>query len=1038
MSLSDRLSAAFDIRADERRLVARVLSYGFALGLGRTFCATALSGLFLSIFGAQAMPFVFIGTALVVPITGVAFLRLRKRLSLSGQIAGTLVVIAVALLGLRGVLAISAAPWLALAAMIGYTIVYVLVTLAFWGVSGAIFNVRQAKRLFGLLGGGSELADIVGGILTILLAPLIGSLNLLFLATGAFLVALAIQRTIMARAPQPAEEPGAAQPAQAATPAALLQSQYVRLLFGLIAVSQIGYFFVENIFYDLAMAHFAGPEQFASLVGGTVAATSILTLLLQFGVAGRLAGRFGMRVTQVILPIALLVGAAAVAVSGTLMRGSLIVFGVMLLTRVGERALRFSIEESSIQIAYQPLPAAQRSLAQTLVAGGVKPLAAGVAGAVILIAMRLLGLTGVELAYGLVLICAAWVFLAYRLARAYGGALIQALSQHRLSGASLDLSDSTSMEIVRRSLASPHPGEVLYALALIEETDSPLVAGAIEQLLTHPHPQVRRGALERLECAESLPQPHNIARIAERDPDPALRAQALRVLATHRSPLLGDLIPAAQLDHDPQVRRAATFAHAIASAPTAIAAQLQAHATSATPAERIWAADLIGDLGDQAWVPLLGGLLRDPDAAVARAALQAVAQVQSPQLWPDVIDRLGAPELRGQATSAMIAGGAEALHALEASFSHPSTPHELRIQIARVAGRMGSAAAQLLLPALDSAEERLRHQVIAALAQCGYRANPAQAALLQAQIRSEAAHAAWLLAAQRDLGEEPSLALVVAALQAAVGRSRTRVLSLLAMIADPDSVRVARESLTHASGERRAYAIETIDLLLTRDLKPIVLPLIESDDPAATHAALARSFPHPADPAEHWLMTLSDPAMVAAHPWLRQCAAAAAQQLGLLPADQTVLDLIARVDLLKRAPIFAAVPDEELASIAAALQPVSLPGDALIVAKGDPGDAVYLIAHGRVRVHDGALTLNTLAAGELFGEAAVLDNSPRLASVTAIEECMLLRLDRAALDQLIGSHVVVAHGIIRVLIRYLRSNVHELKRLDAQLRAQTT
>jgi CRP/FNR family cyclic AMP-dependent transcriptional regulator len=70
-----------------------------------------------------------------------------------------------------------------------------------------------------------------------------------------------------------------------------------------------------------------------------------------------------------------------------------------------------------------------------------------------------------------------------------------------------------------------------------------------------------------------------------------------------------------------------------------------------------------------------------------------------------------------------------------------------------------------------------------------------------------------------------------------------------------------------------------------------------------------------------------------------------------------------------------------------------------IVRKGDPGDCLYGILSGRVRIYStsaegGEITLNVEEAGELFGEIALLDGSARTASVAAMEHVDLLRIHR--------------------------------------------
>jgi ATP:ADP antiporter, AAA family len=1009
-----RLMQLLNIHSGEGPLVGLVLGYGFALGLGRAFCATAVSGLFLSIFGAQAMPYVFIGTALVVPITGVGYLQLQARMSLPRLLAGTIVALALGVLGLRLLLGLNDAPWLVMGGMIGYTILYVLITLAFWGLSGLIFNVRQARRLFGLLGSGSEMADVVGGVLTLLLAPFIGALNLLLLAAAALLAALGLQRLITRRAAEQlaATEEEAKSEASPAI-STIFKSRYVRLLVGLIALSQVGYFFVENIFYDLSMAHFSGPDAFSSLVGGTIAATSVLTLLLQVTAAGWLANRYGPRVTQVILPTAVLAGALTVAISGTLFGAAFVVFVLMLVTRIGERALRFSVEESSIQVAYQPLPAAQRSFVQTLVAGGIRPLTAGVAGGLILLFTQGFGFDGVALSYLLVLITMAWVVLAYATGRAYSGALSEALSQRRLSGVGLNLADSASLALVQQSLHSPHAGEALYALQLLAELEHPDLPQALGTLLEHQEPLVRRDALQRIAALRLTMLASAVAQRISVETDPLTRGQVLRTYAVLDPAAAHAYLRAALASEEGEAQVAAAVTLAQIGEAGLVQNWLHERVESTHTIERVLAARALCELPGSGTLPLLQRLLADEAVVVRNAAFGALAHSEEHDRWPLAVAALNDPPSHDAAAAALVAGGTATLPALRRAYEESG--REQRLLILQVCGRIGGAASELVSKAIADPDEQIRQQALAALEQAGYQASGALAELAQRQLGVEVRLSTWLLAAQRDLGP----ATVYAPLQAALGRARERcrerVLGLLGLLYDRATIEKARANLSHRSSEQRAYAVEAIDLLLPRPLKPLVLPLLEGTTPQAMLAQLEKQFPQPARSAQEWLIALAE--QPGLHPWLGTCARYAADR-----SDHEERETVKRVALLQNTLLFAAVPVEALVPVAQSLQSVSCPGNTTIFAAGDPGDSLYMIEHGQVDIHTGSRILSSLGPGAVFGEAAAFDKAPRAASATTANQSDLLRLDHDILYSLIGSHTAVAHGIIKALIRYVRQN----------------
>ena len=139
-----------------------------------------------------------------------------------------------------------------------------------------------------------------------------------------------------------------------------------------------------------------------------------------------------------------------------------------------------------------------------------------------------------------------------------------------------------------------------------------------------------------------------------------------------------------------------------------------------------------------------------------------------------------------------------------------------------------------------------------------------------------------------------------------------------------------------------------------------------------------------------------------------------------------MLSTIEKVIILKTVSIFAGTPDEILAEVASLLEEVELREGETIFEKGDAGDCMYISVDGQVRVHDGGRTLNYLGEGDVSGEMAVLAPEPRLASVTAVEDTRLFRLDQEAFYELMDDQIEVARGIIHVLSQHLRARVWDL------------
>ena len=89
--------------------------------------------------------------------------------------------------------------------------------------------------------------------------------------------------------------------------------------------------------------------------------------------------------------------------------------------------------------------------------------------------------------------------------------------------------------------------------------------------------------------------------------------------------------------------------------------------------------------------------------------------------------------------------------------------------------------------------------------------------------------------------------------------------------------------------------------------------------------------------------------------------------------------------------------------------------------KGDAGNSMYIIAAGRIRIHDGEVEFQQMGEGEVFGEMALLDPAVRSAAATALVDSILLELEAEPFYELLEDHSVISRRIIQLLTRRLRT-----------------
>nr|WP_202511764.1 Crp/Fnr family transcriptional regulator [Streptomyces sp. SID3343] len=130
-------------------------------------------------------------------------------------------------------------------------------------------------------------------------------------------------------------------------------------------------------------------------------------------------------------------------------------------------------------------------------------------------------------------------------------------------------------------------------------------------------------------------------------------------------------------------------------------------------------------------------------------------------------------------------------------------------------------------------------------------------------------------------------------------------------------------------------------------------------------------------------------------------------------------------DVLQRAPLFAALEDEDAAELRASMTEVALERGDSLFHEGDPGDRLYVVIEGKIKLHrssnDGRENmLAVLGPGEMFGELSLFDPGPRTATATALTDVRLLGLGHSDLQPWLTGRPKVAAALLRAIARRLR------------------
>ncbi|MCP4697353.1 MAG: cyclic nucleotide-binding domain-containing protein [Gammaproteobacteria bacterium] len=1055
--MKNKLKTFLNVEPGEEKLVALNFLQSIFVGLPKLFTLMTANALFLEHYSADNLPYIYLVSSSVVPVVGFIHLHFEKKISYVKLQAGTLLTLSLISLSFLILLWIFNAIWLIVLLYIWLAVELVMTDIVLWGTANRLFTARQSKRLFGLIGAGAIVAVVVGGFFTPYFVALVGTQGLLLFSLGGFLLALGnflymsrLYKSKFIKAPQKTEQSEIGEQSGSA----MLQSRYLLLVFLLFAFfSQVIYLFVDNIFYMQMGEKYPDADQLAAFIGQFWAVYGLLSLSFRFLAAGRWMANFGilggLLISQSVVGICviLIIASSILNLSAEL----IIIFWLIAATKQLDNILTGSITSPAYLTLYQPLSQERRTRVQTVSESIAAPVGRLLTSLLLLLLAKYLDFSTVGLCVALLVIIFAYIGICFITVREYRNALTKALSRGGLVGADLSLDDPETPRILEKGLESHRSKEVLYCLKLLEEAKHPELPVHLGRLAGHADPEVREGVYQTAErlglenCHAFLEK-----RLAAED-SPRQLAALLRALAATGD--VFDVIETYLDDERPEVRQGAMVAlirHCDIEGAVRAGGALMAFQRSDDAREREFAAVVLGQIGVPAFYRALSALLRDKNHDVRKAALNAAILVNNCKLWPAVVESLSIPPLREAAARTLRHAGEPAFAALESAYENPHCATRIRREVIRLYGRIKSGEALALLRVkLDSADRDLRYEILLSLYLCGYQAGETGRTTIDKFLKDEAAYGERILAALESVKSESAASLLSAALAYELEKTRERTFLLLSTVYSAELIMKIWRNFKGASSKKqdlakRDLAIELLDNTVGKEHKSMVLPLLE-----------AQLIP-PRNPFEQIIEIIASPE-IWDNTWTRVCAIDAAAEivspenlqlrsrLSLLANDadpllketaQSVLAKQARTDrfstlesvrILKSAAIFSEIPDEILAKAVPFLEHRDVDASEIVFQKGELGTCSYIIARGRLRVHDGEKTLAILGKGHIFGELAALDPEPRMASVTGLEKSCLFRLSQEELHSLMESHIEMAKGIIQVLCLRLRASLAGIK-----------
>jgi AAA family ATP:ADP antiporter len=712
-----------DVRVEETRLATLLFAYCFLIGAFQFAAKSIRQASFVDSLGWGQLPFVYLTVAAVAWPVLRGFNRLAGGSVLDRVIPRTTLVV-IGSLVLFWWLYGYPWPWPRFVFYVWISIVTLLVFSQFWSWASQLLDPRQARRLFAFVLSGALVGGIGGGQVAALSSRWLDTRSTLL--ASALLLAATLPLVARIRALGSAvgtPRPFAARVGDAAAPVGSLahiwRSPHLRSVAGLMFVSIMVAQITDLQFNWVVEQSTDRLDQRTMIFGNFFSSMALVAFVLQLAVTARLQRTLGVGASLRVLPTMMGIGGVALLGAAALAPAALIY--VVATLKIGEGALRYSLDQGTRELLYVPVPEEIRSRVKTLIDVLLQRVARAAA-ALLLLTVTFGLLTPVSVTWIVLVLIVIWIGMTWSARRHYVASFREGLLARRIDPEErLDPSDATTLEELVAALGSGEEHAVLHAIDLLVAQGRGRLVTPL--LLHHESAEVRRRTLEVLRVQDRRDVRPAVERLIG-DEDPRVRAEAIRAFAAITGSDAVGLLVSKLRERDPRVRGAAIVGVLQLGSDEPqrrpARAALDDMVSDADAAVRREAARALGASAATDLETRLLRLLADPDLEVVRAAVRAAAQWERERInflfVPVLVSLLRERRLKHDVREALVACGPDALPLLVHVLKDPDEYFWVRHALPKTISRFGGEAARdALLQALPCGESALDHGIIAGL-----------------------------------------------------------------------------------------------------------------------------------------------------------------------------------------------------------------------------------------------------------------------------------------------------------------------------------
>jgi len=1056
-----------DLREDEGVTALLMFAYSFLAMAGYNIVKPATRSQFIDSLGADNIPYVQLVAGMIMGFVIQAYTSAMRLLPRRWVFAATQAVM-VGLLLVFWSLFKTEATWVSVAFYLWGVLAGSLLISQFWSLANDIYDARQAKRVFGFIGGGASLGGIIGAGFAGQYARTIGTNNLLlvaavFLAVCGVIVSSIAMREKPAAADVPAGDEKGMSPREAV--ALLVKSKHFQIIALVISFAAIGAGIVEQQVNMAAAQYIPGKDGRTAFLANVIFYSSIAGFLIQMTLTSRLHRLLGIGFALLLLPITL-------GGTGVLMLATAALWSATT-ARVLDTSLRYTVDKTTREILFMPLPTAMKYRAKPFADVAVDRFAKGLGAALLIVAIKVAGVTWPQLSYLSITVAVLWIVMALRARREYLQSFRQSLESRVMEVKDLRIpgADLSTIETLVQELAQPDSARVVYAIDMLESLDKRNLVTPL--LLYHEAPDVRRRALQAIGSVRRdialnwLPQ---LRRMLS-DADSGVRAAAIAAIGNINNEDAASLSRPLLADPDPRIRVTAAVALAASrsaadvDAAEAALVDLAGDSRSSSHTVRRDVAAAIRQIENPRFRRLLIPLLYDGAPDVAHEAMESVQAAGTADFIfvPTLVALLRNRQLKARARAVIVSYGEPVVDVLAHFLRDPDEDIWVRRHIPTSLSQIPSQkSVDVLVAALDEPDGFLRYKVIAALDRLRRTDMPLSfpRETLEIHALREGMHFFNYLSLFSNLLSAKSLQsqdLLTKTLEQKMERTKDRMYRLLSLIYPWRDIGAAQWTLAHGDARSRASASEYLDNILTGQVRKRLMPVLE-DLPLEERVKRGNMLlkTRPRDLEETLLHLINDDDQVVAavaidvvrqnrlwtlgddiehvlahrdvHDWYVFETASWALAERRMPADRRrelwleplpASEIAGRIRALA---LFGSVSVDELFRMASTARQVRHQSGTVLLQEGITPDTIHVLLDGHVVESGTTARPGTINAPSSFGFAQALQGTAMRKTVRTADTAVTLALTVDELNTLLADNTDLVRGFFATLAKRVEAS----------------